>query len=117
MVRSLPPCIAELEGLNKLYDANKLNKNFQLFSFNTDNLEKIKKNVKRFKIEYPVIYLEKTKAYQMNYQSGFPATFIINSVGKVVYISFGGPIDNKKATEKIMTIYNTKVLQELNKIQ
>ncbi len=111
------PCIAELEGFNKLYEANKSNKNFQFLSFNTDNLEKIKKNVEKFKVDFPVIAIDRVKASQMNYQSGFPATFIINSLGKVIYVSFGGPIDKKKVTEKIMTIYNTKVKQELAKLK
>ena len=112
---SCAPCIAEMEGLNKLYEKNKNNKNFQFISFCTDNLETINKNLKKYTIEYSVTAIEKGKAYELNYNSGFPSTFIINSEGKVIYFSLGGPVEVKKATEKGMSIYDQKINEELIK--
>ncbi len=112
---SCAPCIAEMEGLNKLYKKNKENKNFQFISFCTDNIETINKNLKKYAIEYSVTSIEKAKAYELNYNSGFPSTFIINSEGKVVYFSLGGPVEIKKATEKVMSFYDQKINEELKK--
>ena len=113
--QSCAPCIAEMEGLNKLYEKNKNNKNFQFISFCTDNLETINMNLKKYSIEYSVTAIDKRKAYELNYNSGFPSTFIINSEGKVIYFSLGGPVEVKKATEKVMSIYDQKINEELIK--
>lgn len=83
------PCIAEMDGLNRLYDSNKADKNFRFLSFCTDDPETIAKNVKKFGIEYPVLAISKEKAYELNFDSGFPTTFILNAKGEIIHVSLG----------------------------
>lgn len=111
------PCIAEMDALNKLYENNKENKNFQFISFCVDNIETIKKNVKKFNIEYSVHPIEKAKAYELNYKSGFPVTIITNTEGIVIHFSAGGFTDKTKATEKVMNVYDKIIGKELQKEQ
>jgi peroxiredoxin len=111
------PCIAEMDALNKLYENNKENKNFQFISFCVDDIETIDKNKEKFNIEYTVIPIERSKAYVLNYQSGFPVTIIIDTEGKVVHYSSGGSIDKLKASEKVMNVYDKIIGKELLKEQ
>ena len=109
------PCIAEMEGLNKIYDYNKENKKFQFISFCLDDRETIEKNIEKFDIEYAVTQIERSQAYVLNYQSGFPVTIIIDTAGKVIHFSSGGPIDKTKATEKVMNTFDKIISKELLK--
>ena len=111
------PCIAEMDALNRLYENNKENKKFQFISFCVDDIETIDKNKEKFNIEYTVIPIERTKAYMLNYQSGFPVTIIIDTVGKVIHYSSGGSTDKLKATEKVINVYDKIIGKELQKAQ
>lgn len=106
------PCIAEMEGLNKLYADHKEKTQFQFLSFTYETKEKIAAIRKKYNIQYPIISIRKDSCYLLNFNSGFPTSIISDIHGKVAFYSCGGPIDPEIAQEIIVDdIY--PVLKEL----
>lgn len=77
-------CKQEIPELNKFYKTNK-NKNIKLFGVNYDGLtgRKLKKEISRFKIQYPVLLKNPDKLLSLGNIAVLPATFIINPKGKI----------------------------------
>jgi len=108
--------MAEMEGLNKLYENYKYNRNFQFFSFCLDDSATVKRLVAKLNIQYTVFPVSRELAHNLNYNNGYPTTIIINGQGKIVHISCGGPISPIQCTKQIMTDYTLIIDQELKKL-
>lgn len=103
------PCMAEMEGLNELYAKLAGNPNFKFVSFSFDPDSTIQRLVEQLNIKYKVIHLDKAECYRLNFQSGFPSSFILDKKGKISYYKMGGVLDKEKATKAIMTEIYPKI--------
>lgn len=110
------PCMAEMEGLNELYEKYKHNRNFQFISFCTNDSATVKRLIEKLNIQYRVLAIKRELAYNLNYNNGYPTTIIVNGQGMIVHISCGGPIEKTQATQKVMTEYSSVIDRELRKL-
>ena len=108
------PCIAELEGLNKMFDSLKDKKDFLFVSFTFDDQETINRTRKKFNIKYKVVHIDKTECYRLNCNNGFPTSFIIDKKTKIVYSISGAQIDQTKASQEILSEIYPKILARLS---
>jgi cytochrome oxidase Cu insertion factor (SCO1/SenC/PrrC family) len=110
---SCPPCIAELEGFNNLFDTLKDNKDFIFVSFTFDSDSTIEKLVKKYDIKYKVIHIDRAECYRLNLNSGFPTSFVLDKKGIIKFAKAGGQIDKKRSTEEVMIGMYTKIYEQL----
>lgn len=73
-----PPCLAEMETLNKLYNHFKNFKNFEFISFTFESVTKIQAIKKKFSIQYPVYSISRDECYRLNFNNGFPTSIILD---------------------------------------
>ena len=81
-----PPCIAEMPGIQKLYNEfeNDPNVSFVMVSLD-DDFEKAKKFVDRKGFTFPVFAPDRQKGFPSLYRSGtIPTTFVLSKDGKIV---------------------------------
>ncbi len=104
------PCVAEFSALNKIYTKCRTNKKLELVSFTFESHVDALKIAKKYFIEYPVICISKDDCYKLNFNHGFPTNIITDSLGKVAYLSVGGPIDSieveKNLNNTILQLYH-----------
>lgn len=89
--RNCPPCMAEIPGLNKLYDKYS-KKGVQFLSFTTDSpgvVEYMLENEQPFKFDI-VPNAKEVIYHDLNLTYGFPTTIILDNKGYIKYISTGG---------------------------
>jgi cytochrome oxidase Cu insertion factor (SCO1/SenC/PrrC family) len=110
---SCPPCISELQGFNKLFDTLQHNKNFIFVSFTFDPDSTINNLKAKYHIKYQVFHINQTECYRLNFNSGFPASFVVNKKGVITYAKLGGPLDEKKSMEEVMTEIYPKIMEQL----
>ena len=79
-----PPCVAEMPGIQSLYDKVKGNKNiaFVMLSVDQNGMEKVKKFVAKKGYTFPV-YLPASGVPAIFETRSIPATFILAKDGKV----------------------------------
>ncbi len=100
-----PPCLAEFEALNNLYEKYKCKEKFQFFSFTFETKEDAERVVKQHNLKFPVLLISYDSSKIMNFGQGFPLNMILNKEGKVNLISPGGPIAPKEAQEKFNILF------------
>ena len=110
---SCPPCIAEIEGFNEMFANLKDNPNFTFVSFTFEPESAIREFIKKYNIKYKIIQIEKAECYRLNFNNGFPSSFILDKEGIVRYYKGGGPIDKVKATKAVLTEIYPKILELL----
>lgn len=105
------PCIAEMNGLNQMYQ--KLNKNpdFLFVSFSNDPDSVIKKSVIKNKIQFKVFKLSNETFSKLNFNKGIPANFILDKKGEIRYFKSGGYTDKNKATDNILNVIYPKLTE------
>lgn len=86
-----PTCLEEIPELNRFYEANK-NQALALYAVNFDGLSASTQNalIKRFKINYPSLLKDPSKALNLGDIRGIPVTFVINPQGELVKTLYGG---------------------------
>jgi len=94
-----PPCMAEMDELNKLFDKFHQHKNFEFISFTFEKPEKIALIKKKFKIGYAIYSISKDECYRLNNNNGFPTSIILDSMEAVRYIHPGDQL-NKQEIKK-----------------
>lgn len=97
-----PPCVAEMEALNKLYQKFKNNKKFSFLSFTFEPPAKLVQLKKKFQMRYPVYSLSSMECYRLNRNNGFPTTIILDETGIIRYITYGGSTDKAEAEEIVL---------------
>ncbi|HRI25040.1 MAG TPA: TlpA disulfide reductase family protein [Ferruginibacter sp.] len=108
-----PPCISELEGFNRLYDTLENNRDFMFLSFTFDP-DSTTQNLKdRYGIKYHVFHIERTECYRLNFNMGFPASFVLDKKGVVRYCKVGGHVDIPKSTNAIFADIYPKIIGQL----
>lgn len=108
-----PPCMAEMKGLNLLYDSLKKNKDFKFLSITFDPETTLNKTVDKYNIKYPVVRMDKEDTKRLNFRNGYPTSFILDRKGVVIFFRAGGDIDEENATDDILKILYPKIAKEL----
>ena len=91
------PCVAEFQALEKFYNNNKSNKNFQFISITFEQDSVIERVKKKNNLTYPIYHLSSESCRKVIGRLGYPTTFIINRNLDIVYALTGGPTDPKIA--------------------
>lgn len=84
----------------------------QVILRNTCASEEPEKNTES---KYKIVHTEKTECYRLNFNNGFPTSFIIDKKGKIVYSKLGGQIDKAKASQEILSEVYPKILEHLSR--
>ena len=108
-----PPCIAEFDALNKMYNKLKDKRNFEFISFTYETKEKIEEIKRKYKIQYKILSISREECYRLNNNNGFPTNMIVDSLGLIKYLISGGSIDKDKARELIMNTIYPEILKNL----
>ena len=108
-----PPCRAEMQGFNKMYDKLKENKDFIFVSISFDPESEIMKFKEENKIDYDVYHIERKECYRLNFNNGFPTSFILDKNGIIKFCKLGGSPDLEKATKMVVKEIYPKILNEL----
>ncbi len=106
------PCMAEMDGLNKLYDTLKNNKDFVFLSFTYDSVDITEKTAKKKHIKYTVINMSKDECARIGGGKGYPTSLILGRNGIVKWASVGGPTDEEIASGDIMLVVYPKIKSE-----
>jgi peroxiredoxin len=101
--KACPPCIAEIEGFNKMYEKLKDSVNFLFVYFTSDSESTIEEFVSNYNIKYKIFHIDKEECYRMNLKNGFPTSFILDKNGLIKYFRVGGQTDKEKATDQVLT--------------
>lgn len=78
-----PPCVGEMPGIQKLYDKYKNNQNIKFFLISNENIENVKKFIKKKNYTFPV-YISETNSPDAFKTSSIPATFLISKNNKII---------------------------------
>lgn len=87
-----PPCVAEFEALEDIYNQFKDNPSFQFLSFTRDPEDMARESVKKFKLPYTVSAILQDESFRLNLNNAYPTTIITDRTGKIIYQSTGGGI-------------------------
>ena len=98
-----PPCIAEIEGLKKLYASLRNNSNFLFISFTFEPDQTIEKFIKKYNLNYKILHLDQKDCVRLNYGYGFPTNIILDKNGIIKFFMLGGIENPEIATKLIMT--------------
>ncbi|WP_298554657.1 TlpA disulfide reductase family protein [uncultured Parabacteroides sp.] len=98
------PCVAEFQVLEDLYQKYRSNPDFQIVTFSTDRPEHIKKTLLRYGLHFPVCPVSRSDAAKLNFNQGFPTNIVIDKNKIVLYLSFGGPVEEKQVREIMRNI-------------
>lgn len=108
-----PPCMAEMEALNHLYDSLKSNAHFEFISFTYDPQPVIDSVIKRYHIQYKILQVTPQDCYRLNLNNGFPASLIVDGKGIIKLLKVGGYENNEKAQADEFAQYYMRLHQEL----
>ena len=106
-----PPCMAEMDELNILFDKFHRYKNFEFVSFTFEKPKKIALIKKKFKIVYAIYSITRDECYRLNNNNGFPTSIILDSAGIVGYVHPGDQLNK----QEIKRYFNSKVYPLLSK--
>jgi thiol-disulfide isomerase/thioredoxin len=82
------PCLKEIPELNEIYAKYKENPDVIFASITYDDIKKVKKNLKKYNFDYPIVANAKNicDSFEIN---GYPTNIVIDRKGEV-YFSFTG---------------------------
>lgn len=84
------PCIAEFAALEKLYQSNKSNAQFQFISITFEMDSVIDRIQKKYDLTYPLYHLSSDSCRKIIRGLGYPTNFIVNENLEIVYYLTGG---------------------------
>lgn len=98
---SCPPCIAEIQWLNKLKE-DFSNEDIEFIAISFDSKEDIKEILKTHPFNFKLYHLSQEIINKNSLALGYPTNLIVNKEGVVTFQKSGGSSDPEKAKE----IYN-----------
>ena len=107
-----PPCMAEMDELNKLFEKYQHNKHFEFVSFTFEKPKEIASIKKKFDISYPIYSITRDECYRLNNNNGFPTSIILDSAGMVRYVHPGDQL-NKKEIKKYFATKIYPLIKEM----
>jgi len=108
------PCMAEMKGLNELYEKLKANPDFLFFSISFDPDTIVQKVTERFAIRYPVTRMSRDETKRLNFQNGYPTSFILDRKGIIRFFKLGGDIDEDNASDDVLKYIYPKIMEQLS---
>ena len=102
-----PPCLAEFDALNGLYNKYKDNKDFQFISFTYESEEDIDRIAKAHHLNYPIAHSDQEKIQALI--SGYPTNIITDQAGEIALIKSGVAVDKDKINKEFDNVYSKKV--------
>ena len=102
-----------MDGFNEIFNKLKGNPDFLFITFTFDSDSIIKKVASKYNIEFRAFHIPKPECYRLNFNNGFPASFILDRKGLIRYFKAGGQIDKAKATKEVMTQIYPEILEIL----
>ena len=109
--KQCPPCIAQMEGLNELYDMFSANDSVVFISGISDENATIKSFRKQYDLKYHIVSLERNEFNR--FSKGFPTLILVGADGKIVKIRKGSPIELDIAKRRILAIFEPAIREEL----
>lgn len=109
------PCMAEMKALNQLYDSLKNNNDFYFLSISYDPDSVIKKTIKKFNIQYPVVHVSQAETKRLNFAHGYPTSFILDRNGIIKFFSTGATIEEDGNIDILIGEVYPRILEELKK--
>ena len=103
------PCVAEFDALNALYEKYKNETNFQFISVTYEEEKDISKLIKKYKLKFPIVHVDRDKIHDLIFQLGFPTNIITDGSGIIRFIKTGGRIEPDQAQEDFDKIYSMQV--------
>lgn len=103
------PCMAEMDGLNQLYQKFKDNKNFEFVSVSKDDDAAIKRVKNKYRLSFNVYSSTEKDCKRLSSGSGYPTSIIIDKTGVIKFIHVGGVIEKEDASDRIMTVYLSEI--------
>ena len=91
------------------------NKFFSFITFTFESPSDINMIIKKYSLKFPVIHISKQDCYRLNFNSGFPASIIINKQGKVALFKSGGATEVAKVSQDIDSTILPKLVELLDK--
>jgi peroxiredoxin len=107
------PCMAEMNGLNKLYDTLKNNKNVLFLSFTYDPTETANAVIEKYGIKYRVVNLSRDECHRLSGTGRYPTSVVINKLGVIKWAAVGGPVDEEIASGEIVPTILPEIMSEL----
>lgn len=108
-----PPCVAEMEPLNELYQKLRNNPTVAFLSFSFESQEKLKGLKSKYNIPYTVATISSQECYRLNQDHGFPTSIILDKNGVIKFLKTGGYMDKEKVHQFITEEVYNKILAEL----
>ena len=109
------PCITEFGALNDLYSKYKGNKDFQLLAFTFEDTKVVSKVAMKYKLEFPIISLDKDVLYNLMYNLGFPTNMLVDKSNQIFLIKSGGATSIDRAKDDLNALFRTEVEKLLNR--
>ncbi len=104
-----PPCIAEMDALNKMYKALKDQKDFVFISICRDDEKTIQRVKEKYDLEFDIFSISKEECSRLNFRCGYPNSIILDKEGRIKYYHTGGSIKKAEAENFVMTVYLQKI--------
>jgi peroxiredoxin len=104
-----PNCKREIPSINDIYRSLK-DKNIELLAINVgvnDSIDKIKRYVKKYKINYPVAFDKDSEVSREFKISGVPTIIIVDKSGTIKYRSYRLPENLENNFHKILSKKST----------
>jgi cytochrome c biogenesis protein CcmG/thiol:disulfide interchange protein DsbE len=108
-----PPCMAEMPGLNKLYDSLKNEKDFLFLSFTFDTEADVKPVIAKYKIPFKIIHISKEESTRLGLSGGYPTNMILDKRGRIKWVTVGGGADEEDASPEIVAQVYPRVIEAL----
>lgn len=109
--KQCPPCIAEMEGLNQLYEKySSENTAFIMITF--EDLNVIQEIQNEYGLSYKMVKVDKEKITSWGIR-GYPSSFVLDKAGKIAYARAGGQEDVQKATEEVLAYFGPEIETQL----
>ncbi|BDS10820.1 TlpA family protein disulfide reductase [Aureispira anguillae] len=105
------PCIAELDGLNKVVENYKKRKDVLFISFTTDSKQVLEEDfLPNYELNFEIIPNSEETIFNVFKNGwGFPTTIVVDKSGKIHKITAGGATDPEKASKKIEKILTQSI--------
>lgn len=91
-----PPCIDELDALNKLYDTFKSDSSFEFISFTFEDEATIASFRQKYHMEYRILSVTRNSCDKLNFGSGYPTNVLLDKNSVITYFKTGGEGSQKQ---------------------
>jgi peroxiredoxin len=111
-----PMCIAQMDGMNRLYQKLKDSTNIEFVTITYETDEAIATCKNMYNMPYTILKMSKANCLAFKQENGYPTNIITDRKGVIRYMKCGGDISTDFATQfvigkmypRLLEIYNSK---------